>query len=359
MASEDFRRASDSARLRRVEEQLAALMRGAGLRNAAIGAGGISVYGGTISVQDDGSVEFLAGDGELRLRLDADGIHAFDQNGFEASTVASANGFIQAAGPDGVVVFDNTQQPGMADANPKLLFRWRKAGGTQTQPARIASSNRNISMHSPRARESGESESQLSLDADGVQLYSGGVPFFYYMAGTKEAVLGVAGGRTFLPGNVLVNNGGLSVSGSLSVGGSKQFVMEHPSKSGHLLRHAATESPVSGVEYWGEAVTGADGAAVVELPAYFEDLVKPAGRAVLVTPQGAPATWSGIEAGAFTVTAEPGTRFSWLVKGERIGADFPAEEVGNLSDDMQPARPDSGGVPAPGFAPASSDTARK
>lgn len=46
--------------------------------------------------------------------------------------------------------------------------------------------------------------------------------------------------------------GGLGKFGSLDVSGAKKFVMPHPNKPGWMLHHGATESPVSGIEYWGE-----------------------------------------------------------------------------------------------------------
>ncbi|MHA3682777.1 hypothetical protein ACXR2W_00750 [Leucobacter sp. HY1908] len=117
----------------------------------------------------------------------------------------------------------------------------------------------------------------------------------------------------------------LSAIGAISAN-IKNFLIEHPVKPDHLLRHGATESPVSGVEYWGEERLTPSGECVVRLPDYFEALTKPENRAVLVTARGFVADWGDIDDGAFTVTGPPSGRFSWLVKAERAGADFVLEE---------------------------------
>src|SRR5690606_39112267 len=101
---------------------------------------------------------------------------------------------------------------------------------------------------------------------------------------------------------------------SFVVNGSKNLVMAHPTRPGMELLHGATESPVSGVEYWGSGELDEGGRAAVELPEYFEGLAKPEGRAVLVTAKGGPVDWSEIDDGWFAVTGSPGQKFTWLVK---------------------------------------------
>lgn len=107
---------------------------------------------------------------------------------------------------------------------------------------------------------------------------------------------------------------------------TKNFRIPHPLDPDMVLRHGATESPVSGVEYWGDEVLPESGRLAVFLPDYFEALTKPGGRAVLVTGRGFAADWGDVADGAFTVTGVPGGRFSWLVKAERRGAEFVLEE---------------------------------
>lgn len=108
---------------------------------------------------------------------------------------------------------------------------------------------------------------------------------------------------------------------------TKLFRVLHPTKPDHYLQHGATESPVSGVEYWGEETLPESGELTVALPEYFDALTKQENRAVMVTARGFVADWGDIENGSFTVTGTPGGRFSWLVKAERKGADFAVEEL--------------------------------
>lgn len=131
--------------------------------------------------------------------------------------------------------------------------------------------------------------------------------------------------------------GKCQVYGNFAVTGTKAFIMDHPVHPETMdLMHAATESPVNGVEYWGTATTGSSGTATVTLPSYFEALTKAANRNVQLTPTAACASvpWaSAITSGKFTITAPPGVKFHWLVKAERQqivdGYDtlsFPAEQ---------------------------------
>lgn len=81
---------------------------------------------------------------------------------------------------------------------------------------------------------------------------------------------------------------GMYVEGTVAASGSKTFVIDHPTKPGMSLRHAATESPVSGLEYHYRATLDDTGEAVIGLPEYFEALAAPDGRGVQVTPVGRP-----------------------------------------------------------------------
>ena len=114
--------------------------------------------------------------------------------------------------------------------------------------------------------------------------------------------------------------GDTSITGDLRVSGTKNFRIAHPTKTGHHLLHGATESPVSGVEYWGEEALDDHGRFTVDLPEYFEALTDREGRSVLVAARGFVADWGDIEDGSFTVTGTPGGRFSWLVKAARSAA---------------------------------------
>lgn len=161
---------------------------------------------------------------------------------------------------------------------------------------------------------------QIDGDLGGTISSSGTI---YMISGSSGSTLRVTGS---------ISSDGLLVLGritaaELNVTGAKNFQMPHPTKPGHWLRHGSTESPVSGIEYWGEGAIEPDGSVRVELPEYFDDLAKPDGRVVFVTGRGHSPDWSDIEDGAFTVTGAPGGRFSWLVKAERFGGDFLLEEA--------------------------------
>lgn len=158
---------------------------------------------------------------------------------------------------------------------------------------------------------------------------------------------GAYGGRLISTGNVLYLGAGTTVAigaeylsaqkgsftdveaFSLEVSGSKNFRMPHPTKPGSWLRHGATESPVSGTEYTGRARLDNDGAAVVELPDYFEALNKPENRTIQITPIGRPFAVGAeeIEDGKFTAYGDAGRDVFWLVKAERYGGDFLLEET--------------------------------
>lgn len=161
------------------------------------------------------------------------------------------------------------------------------------------------------------------LEAGTVRIDRGGT--YGGRISSTGAVLALdAGGSVVVDAaSLVVHNlfaGDTSITGDLRVSGTKNFRIPHPIKPGHHLLHGATESPVSGVEYWGEETLDEDGNLTVELPDYFEALTDQEGRAVLVTARGFVADWGEIEHGRFTVTGTPGGRFSWLVKAVRSAA---------------------------------------
>lgn len=126
------------------------------------------------------------------------------------------------------------------------------------------------------------------------------------------------------------------VQGNLGCSGTKPFKIVHPLDDTKALVHAATESPVAGLEYWGEDVIGEEGTTVVSLPDYFEALAAADWRGVFITPYGEPTPIAGskIVDGKFTVTGTPGTEFSWLAKGRR------GDEAGQF--EVEPDRVESG-----------------
>lgn len=116
-------------------------------------------------------------------------------------------------------------------------------------------------------------------------------------SGTSGATIGVWGatasssaGSTGVYGTALGNNGttfgvyGAAVSaagygvfseGKLAATGTKSFVIDHPlDPSGKLLHHYCTEGPEPLLVYRGTVELDEEGAAWVELPAYFEAINK-------------------------------------------------------------------------------------
>jgi hypothetical protein len=120
---------------------------------------------------------------------------------------------------------------------------------------------------------------------------------------------------------------------------AKNFRIPHPTQPGFDLIHTATESPMVGVEYWGEDVIGPGGIVEVELPEYFEALVRLRNRAVLLTciDNMSLISASQIVDGKFSVNGEEGQRFSWLVKAERADIEFDVVQPTRLTPDAPPA----------------------
>lgn len=121
--------------------------------------------------------------------------------------------------------------------------------------------------------------------------------------------------------------GGANIFGNFTVSnGTKNFVMPHPLKPGRELVHAATESPWSGIEYWGEAKLNSDGYWIVMLPDYFEAIAAEDQRLVKAFAfDGSRLQWTRIMDGQFMVEGEPGTEFGWEVKARREGYDVEVE----------------------------------
>lgn len=143
----------------------------------------------------------------------------------------------------------------------------------------------------------------------------------WLFGGTDNYLWKTAGGQVFLnsTGQMTARTPTFYVQGNLGCSGTKPFKIVHPLDETKALVHAATESPVAGLEYWGEDVVGEDGTTVIALPDYYEALAAADWRGVFITPYGKPTLIAGskIVDGKFTVTGTPGTEFSWLAKGRR------------------------------------------
>lgn len=268
------------------------------LQNGSIGTAGLRFYeGGGITIEDGGT---LVGNG---------------------GGVLSWDGTVYFRGPTGV-------QGNFAVSGTSTLT------GAVTLNSTLTVGSGQIRAGDVTVTPSGGGRVQVgSMQLDGAStgtIRSGGA---VTVEGGGTTSLRVVGRTT--TSDLLVFGGILAET--LNITGAKSFRMPHPDKPGMWLRHGSTESPVSGIEYWGEGVLDASGEAVVALPDYFESLAKPEGRTVFVTGRGFSADWTEIEEGEFTVSGTAGRKFSWLVKAERFGGDFIVEEaVENEPDEDAP-----------------------
>lgn len=129
-------------------------------------------------------------------------------------------------------------------------------------------------------------------------------------------------------------------AGNLSCGGTKPFIIDHPTKDDKSLVHVATESDKAVIEYHYRATIGDDGAATIDLPDYFEALTAPDSRGVQVTPVGRPFMVGAEEPadGQVIVYGEPG-RDVFVRVNARRGDDAGQFEV-EIPRIQPPADPD-------------------
>jgi hypothetical protein len=238
---------------------------------------------------------------------------------------------------------------------PGVQFNLGLAGWTQPFITAWATNNNFASgqgmLHMSSAR-SGSNYSEIYLSREGVwQLGSPQSRIFGFDTGiqitapsgrldlqSNGSFLSYGSDSMFLAnGNIGLQANTTTVFGALQVNGAKNFVMDHPTKPGMQLLHGSTESPVSGVEYWGCGTTGADGTDIFHLPEYFTALVKPGTACIGVWGNGAQVEWSDIADNSVTVTGPAATKYMWLVKAERIGGDFDVErEKSELTEPVVP-----------------------
>ncbi len=140
----------------------------------------------------------------------------------------------------------------------------------------------------------------------------------------NAGVIGVAGGSNELAGRFsgdvsIIDGGDLSVAGNISKGGGS-FKIDHPLDPENMyLSHSFVESPDMMNVYNGNAVTDDKGFAVVELPAYFEELNKNFRYQLTVIGTFSHAIISSkIHNNTFMIqTEKPNVEVSWQVTGVR------------------------------------------
>lgn len=284
-------------------------------------------------------------DGGRGLSTDTNGLHLFNPSGQEVIRLDTTTGTLVAFGDVGQAAL--TAGGSVGSTVPVLSWFTSDGAGVQTAGGTIFQSYNELVISGPKTSANGASQAVMSARD------SGGWVKAYGSAGTGAAYLNIANAGTFFVGNwagtcgvyTTAQNGPVLVVGGLTVSGTKNFVMDHPTKPGHSLKHASTESPHNGVEYWGSGTLDAAGEAVVELPEYFEALTYVANRNVQLTPVGSTAAPLGadrIADGKFTVYGSPGHEFNWLVKAVRCSnnPDEPVDfDVVSVKDTTPPQAP--------------------
>jgi hypothetical protein len=297
-------------------------------------------------------------DGGVGVSTDTNGLHLFDPTGLEVLRLDTSLGAMRLLGTVGEIQLLSGSTIGRTV--PLLNFVTTDGGGVQTLGGEIYQSYNELVMFGPTTTTNasacgrlglkdsattllayaanGGASSGIYLNANNtLQLFAGttttGASLNFNADGSFMLAAPIGGPQVYSNANNTWFIGGskacvytsavagpVLVAGGLTVSGTKNFSMHHPTKPGWTLKHASTESPHNGIEYWGEAVFDSAGAAVVALPDYFSALAKPDGRAVLLTQQGRPTVPTGydpIVGNTFNAYGTPGATFSWSVKAIR------------------------------------------
>ncbi len=285
-------------------------------------------------------------DGGKGLSTDINGLHLFTPSGLEVIHLDTNTGTLFAIGQVGQVSISGGADIG--STVPLIEFATTDGGGVQSYPGMIFQSYNELVLQGPQTTTNSLSSATLSAKDSGAWAKA------YDTTGAGAAYLNVSNAGTFYLGNwggtcgvyTTAKAGPVLIAGGLTVSGTKNFVMDHPTKPGYILKHASTESPHNGVEYWGTITLDNNGEAVVALPDYFEALTYPDNRNVQVTAVGratVPVSADRINAGSFTVYGAAGQEVDWLVKAVRQSTN-PAEpidfEVVSVKDTTPPPAPE-------------------
>ncbi|WP_284990872.1 MULTISPECIES: hypothetical protein [unclassified Arthrobacter] len=284
-------------------------------------------------------------DGGKGLSTDVDGLHLFTPSGTEVIHLDTNTGTFFAIGQVGQVSISGGADIG--STVPLIEFATSDNGGVQSYPGMLFQSYNELIMQGPQTITNGSSNAILSAKDSGAWAKT------YDTTGSGAAYLNISNTGTFYLGNwagtagvyTTAKNGPVLIVGGLTVSGTKNFVQDHPTKPGYILKHASVEGPVNGVEYFGTITLGGNGEAVVALPDYFEALTYAENRNVQVTAIGrasVPVSADRISAGSFTVYGAAGQEVDWMVKAVRCSTN-PNEpidfEVVSLKDTTPPTPP--------------------
>ncbi|QGJ93469.1 minor tail protein [Arthrobacter phage Mufasa8] len=254
------------------------------------------------------------------LLTDAGGLHVFSASGTEVTRINTDDG--------GMWIYSDVGQLGLnagavsGNTVPTISWITTDGGGVQTYGATMLQSYNEWLLYGPKTSTNSGSQTVISAKD------TGGWMKAYGTSGGGAAYLNVSYAGTFYLGNwaatcgvyTTSSTGPVLVIGGLTVSGTKNFVMDHPTKPGWSLKHASTESPHNGVEYWGSGTLDENGELLVNLPEYFEALTYERDRNVQLTGVGrvtTPLGASRISGNAFTAYGDPGQEFDWLVKAVR------------------------------------------
>ncbi len=159
-----------------------------------------------------------------------------------------------------------------------------------------------------------------------------------YAAGYRAGVYGLMATPSYwagyFDGDTRIT-GYLNVTGDLTVGGNKNFLIDHPlDPEGKLLRHSCVESPENLLIYRGKVALDAEGEAPVQMPDYFGALANEDEATVSLTPVGKPFLagydWDTGQR-SFMVYGQPNREVSWVVYADR---DDPVTRQSRLPAEM-------------------------
>ncbi|MEV0236863.1 hypothetical protein [Nonomuraea sp. NPDC050786] len=277
----------------------------------------------TVSLTNSGSFTLRSGATGARVQLDNTGLKAYNASNQQTVDINSAGlativGQISTGFSGKRIVFN---PPGTLD--PELRF-YSSSGSFARMWASGSSGGADVGIDIETATNSNNSRSLVWIEPHTIQIanYFNRNDFVtaYLSLDDTGVQLGHREPGTGENASISMSEGDVFINGVLY----KSFIIDHPVDADRWLVHACTESPMPGVEYWGETNLDDKGQAVVTLPSYFEALTRKDGRYVAVNTcsdgiRNASASYP--ENGQFTIYGGAGVRVTWLVKAIRADAD--------------------------------------